>query len=68
MIQCIDGKKFRDMFVSGANNLQNNKDLVDKYKDSDEYTEVLEGYLWYFQYNFSNEYLANKNINYNLLK
>ena len=29
MIQCIDGKKFRDMFVSGANNLQNNKDLVD---------------------------------------
>ena len=32
MIQCIDGKKFRDMFVSGANNLQNNKDLVDKFK------------------------------------
>ena len=30
MIQCIDGKKFRDMFVSGANNMQNNKDLVDK--------------------------------------
>ena len=30
MIQCIDGNKFRDMFVSGANNLQNNKDLVDK--------------------------------------
>ena len=30
MIQCIDGKKFRDMFVSGANNLQNNKALVDK--------------------------------------
>ena len=30
MIQCIDGKKFRNMFVSGANNLQNNKDLVDK--------------------------------------
>ncbi|WP_455538440.1 DAK2 domain-containing protein [Terrisporobacter sp.] len=30
MIQCIDGKIFRDMFVSGANNLQNNKDLVDK--------------------------------------
>ena len=30
MIQCIDGKQFRDMFVSGANNLQNNKDLVDK--------------------------------------
>ena len=30
MIQSIDGKKFRDMFVSGANNLQNNKELVDK--------------------------------------
>lgn len=30
MIQCIDGKQFRDMFVSGANNLQNNKDLVDR--------------------------------------
>ena len=30
MIQYIDGKIFRDMFVSGANNLQNNKDLVDK--------------------------------------
>lgn len=30
MIQCIDGNKFRDIFVSGANNLQNNKDLVDK--------------------------------------
>ncbi|WP_270941877.1 DAK2 domain-containing protein [Romboutsia lituseburensis] len=30
MIQYIDGKQLRDMFVSGANNLQNNKDLVDK--------------------------------------
>lgn len=30
MIEYIDGKIFRDMFVSGANNLQNNKDLVDK--------------------------------------
>ena len=30
MIQCIDSKQFRDMFVSGANNLQNHKDLVDK--------------------------------------
>ena len=30
MIQYIDGKKLRDMIVSGANNLQNNKDLVDK--------------------------------------
>ena len=30
MIQYIDGKILRDMFVSGANNLQNNKDYVDK--------------------------------------
>jgi DAK2 domain fusion protein YloV len=30
MIQYIDGKKLREMFVSGANNLQNHKDLVDK--------------------------------------
>ncbi|MGL5715233.1 MAG: DAK2 domain-containing protein [Paraclostridium sp.] len=30
MIQYIDGKNLRDMIVSGANNLQNNKDLVDK--------------------------------------
>lgn len=30
MIQCIEGKKLKDMFISGANNLQNNKDLVDK--------------------------------------
>ncbi|WP_455540128.1 peptide ABC transporter substrate-binding protein [Terrisporobacter sp.] len=39
-----------------------NKDLVDKYKGSDEYAEVLEGYLWYFQYNFANKYLKNANI------
>lgn len=30
MIQYIDGKNLRNMIVSGANNLQNNKDLVDK--------------------------------------
>ena len=30
MIQYIDGKQLREMFVSGANNLQNHKDLVDK--------------------------------------
>lgn len=30
MNQKIDGKLFREMFVSGANNLQNNKDLIDK--------------------------------------
>ncbi len=39
-----------------------NKDLVDKYKDTPEYSEVLEGYLWYFQYNYDNEYLKNDNI------
>ncbi|MDR1773698.1 MAG: DAK2 domain-containing protein [Clostridioides sp.] len=30
MIQYIDGKALRDMFISGANNLQNHKDIVDK--------------------------------------
>ena len=30
MIQNIDGKQVRDMFVSVANNLKNHKDLVDK--------------------------------------
>ena len=30
MIQYIDGKNLRNLFVSGANNLQNHKDLVDK--------------------------------------
>lgn len=30
MIEKINGKLFRDMFVSGANNLQNNKELIDK--------------------------------------
>ncbi len=30
MSQMIDGKLFREMFVSGANNLQNNKELIDK--------------------------------------
>ncbi len=30
MIDRIDGKLFREMFISGANNLQNNKDIIDK--------------------------------------
>ncbi|MGL5315985.1 MAG: DAK2 domain-containing protein [Peptostreptococcaceae bacterium] len=30
MIQYIDGKNLREMFVSGANNLQNHRDLVDR--------------------------------------
>lgn len=30
MIQYIEGNMLRDMFVSGANNLQNHKELVDK--------------------------------------
>lgn len=30
MIQYIDGKQLRDMFVSGANNLKNHKEIVDK--------------------------------------
>lgn len=39
-----------------------NSDLVDKYKDSDEFTNVLEGYLWYLQFNYTNPALANANI------
>ena len=30
MTEYIKAKAFREMFVSGANNLQNSKDLVDK--------------------------------------
>lgn len=30
MVQYIDGKNLREMFVSGANNLQNHRDLVDR--------------------------------------
>lgn len=30
MKQTIDGKLFREMFISGANHLQNNKDLIDR--------------------------------------
>lgn len=37
-------------------------DLIDKYKDSDSYVSVLEGYLWYFQFNLSNEFLQNDNL------
>ena len=39
-----------------------NSTLVDKYKDSKEYQSFLEGYLWYLQYNFANEDLANVNV------
>ena len=46
-----------------------NSALVDKYKnDKDKYKNILEGYLWYLQYNIGdgvdtgNKYLANKNI------
>lgn len=39
-----------------------NSDLVDKYKDKTGFTNILDGYLWYNQYNYDNKYLANKNI------
>lgn len=39
-----------------------NSTLVDKYKDSESYTTYLEGYLWYLQYNYDNEYLQNENL------
>lgn len=41
-------------------------ELVDKYKDSDEYASYNEGYLFYLSMNFKNEYIANKNIRYAL--
>ena len=30
MIESINGKLLKEMFISGANHLQNNKDLIDK--------------------------------------
>ncbi len=39
-----------------------NSTLVDKYKDNEAYTSVLDGYLWYLQYNYDNEALQNKNV------
>lgn len=39
-----------------------NSDLIDKYKDDEGFVNVLEGYLWYLQYNYDNEVLANKNV------
>ncbi len=36
--------------------------LIDKYKDDSQYTSVLEGYLWYLQFNYANENLANDNL------
>lgn len=50
-------------FESGSTNfVKLNSDLIDKYKDNEEFTSVLEGFLWYFMYNFDNEVMANKNI------
>lgn len=50
-------------FESGSTNfVKLNSDLIDKYKSSEAFTSVLEGYLWYFMYNHENEILANKNI------
>lgn len=39
-----------------------NSDLVDKYKESKEFTNVLEGYLWYMMYNFEHPALSNQKI------
>ena len=50
-------------FESGSTNfVKLNSDLIDKYSSSEEFTSVLEGYLWYFMYNRENEILANHNI------
>ncbi len=42
--------------------LKLNSDLVDKYKGSEAFNNVLEGYLWYIMFNFKHEALANNNI------
>lgn len=39
-----------------------NSTLVDKYKDNDAFSSVLGSFLWYLQYNFENEDLANENL------
>lgn len=39
-----------------------NSDLVDKYKDSDSYKSIKEGYLFYLQINFENTDLQNYNL------
>lgn len=39
-----------------------NSSLVDKYKDDEAFTSVLGSFLWYLQYNFENEDLANENL------
>ncbi|MCD8028999.1 MAG: peptide ABC transporter substrate-binding protein [Erysipelotrichaceae bacterium] len=36
--------------------------LVDSYSDSEYYSTINNGYLWYLHVNFENEYLANENI------
>lgn len=37
-------------------------DLIDKYKDSEAFDTVLEGYLWYLQPNLDVDFLANTNL------
>ncbi|WP_249028838.1 peptide ABC transporter substrate-binding protein [Tannockella kyphosi] len=37
-------------------------DLISLYQDSDEFTSVLEGYLWYFQFNLYDEVAGNYNL------
>ncbi|MFV0381002.1 MAG: peptide ABC transporter substrate-binding protein [Breznakia sp.] len=50
-------------FESGATDfVKLNSDLVDKYKDGETFNTMLEGYLWYLQFNFENTTLANANI------
>lgn len=39
-----------------------NSSLVDKYQDNEAFKSVLGSFLWYLQYNFENEDLANENL------
>lgn len=39
-----------------------NSSLIDKYQDNEAFKSVLGSFLWYLQYNFNNEDLANENL------
>lgn len=39
-----------------------NGTLIDKYQDNDDLYNYLQGYLWYMQFNTTNEYLSNLNL------
>ena len=63
MLLVQDPKTAATNFDAGYNDFAIiNSSLVDKYKDTKEYTTYSEGYLFYLQLNLNNEVLANANI------